>query len=65
MEAGSRNKAETLEYLQAMLGQLLTMARAERCETLAYFIEMAYIECSDTIRQERPGGSALVPLHQQ
>lgn len=43
-----------LDYLQCMLGQLRTMADAERCDMLAYLIEMAYIEVSDIIRGERP-----------
>lgn len=37
-----------------MLGQLRTMAEAERCDMLAFLIEMAYIEASDIIRGERP-----------
>jgi hypothetical protein len=37
-----------------MLGQLRTMAEAERCDMLAYLIEMAYIEAGDIIRGERP-----------
>ena len=37
-----------------MLGQLRTMAEAERCDMLAYLIEMAYVEASDIIRGERP-----------
>jgi hypothetical protein len=37
-----------------MLGQLRTMAEAERCDLLAYLIEMAYVEASDIIRGERP-----------
>jgi len=43
-----------VEYLQSMLGQLRTMAEAERCDMLAYLIEMAYIEVSDIVRGERP-----------
>lgn len=43
-----------LDYVQAMLGQLRTMAEAERCDMLAYLIEMAYVEVSDIIRGERP-----------
>lgn len=43
-----------LDYIQAMLGQLRTMAEAERCDMLAYLIEMAYIESGDIIRGERP-----------
>ncbi len=41
---------ETLEYIQSMLGQLRLMAQAERCDMLAYLIEMAYLEATD-VRQ--------------
>lgn len=47
-------RTDTLDYLQAMLGQLRQMAEAERMDMLAYLIEMAYIEASDIIRGERP-----------
>ncbi|MFC5385747.1 hypothetical protein ACFPLB_07165 [Aquamicrobium segne] len=50
----SRRRTETLDYLQAMLGQLRTMAEAERCDMLTYLIEMAYLEAGDIIRGERP-----------
>lgn len=40
--------------MQAMLGQIGTMVKAERCDMLAYLIEMAYLEVSDIIRGERP-----------
>lgn len=50
----ARRRTETLDYLQSMLGQLRTMAQAERCDMLAYLIEMAYVEASDIIRGERP-----------
>ncbi len=46
--------SETLLYVQAMLGQLRTMAEAEKCDMLAYLIEMAYVEASDIVRGERP-----------
>lgn len=50
----SRRRTETLDYMQAMLGQMRTMAEAERCDMLAYLIEMAYVEVSDILRGERP-----------
>ena len=50
----NRRRKEALDYIRAMLGQLRTMAEAERCEMLAYLIEMSYIEASDIIRGERP-----------
>jgi hypothetical protein len=50
----AKRRTETLDYLQSMLGQLRTMAEAERCDMLTYLIEMAYVEASDIIRGERP-----------
>ena len=50
----NRRRTETLDYMQSMLGQLRTMAEAERCDMLAYLIEMAYVEVSDIVRGERP-----------
>lgn len=47
-------RTETLDYVQGMLRQLRTMAEAERCDMLAYLIEMAYLEASDIARGERP-----------
>lgn len=47
-------RTEMLDYIQSMLGQLRTMAEAERCDMLTYLIEMAYVEASDIIRGERP-----------
>lgn len=49
-----RKRTDTLDYMQSMLGQLRNMAEAERCDMLAYLIEMAYVEASDIIRGERP-----------
>ena len=49
-----KRHTDTLDYLQQMLGELRAMAEAERCDMLAYLIEMAYIEASDIIRGQRP-----------
>ena len=49
-----RKRTDTLDYIQSMLGQLRNMAEAERCDMLAYLIEMAYVEASDIIRGDRP-----------
>jgi hypothetical protein len=54
MASLSKRRADTLHYVQSMLGQLRTMAEAERCDMLTYLIEMAYVETSDIIRGERP-----------
>jgi len=50
----NRRRTETLDYMQSMLGQMRTMAEAERCDMLAWLIEMAYVEVSDIIRGDRP-----------
>ncbi|QDZ02571.1 hypothetical protein FQ775_20560 [Nitratireductor mangrovi] len=57
----SYNRTETLDFIQSMLGQLRTMAEAERLDMLSYLIEMAYVEAGDIIRGDRPlrQGSAL------
>ncbi|MBO6553078.1 MAG: hypothetical protein JJ926_04725 [Roseitalea sp.] len=47
-------RADRLGYIQSMLGQLRTMAEAERCDLLTYLIEMAYIEASDAMRGQQP-----------
>lgn len=49
-----RRRTDTLDYMQTMLGQLRTMAESERCDMLAYLIEMAYLEVGDIIRGDRP-----------
>ena len=46
-----RRRTETLDYIQAMLGQLRTMSEAERCDMLSYLIEMAYLEASASLGQ--------------
>ncbi|MGB3387054.1 MAG: hypothetical protein WBA88_03630 [Pseudaminobacter sp.] len=53
-QAITTRRTDSLDYMQSMLGQLRTMAEAERCDMLAYLIEMAYVEVSDIVRGERP-----------
>ena len=50
----NRKRTETLEYMQSMLGQLRVMAENERCDMLAYLIEMAFLEAGEVARGERP-----------
>lgn len=50
----NKRRTDTLDYMQSMLGQLRSMAEAERCDMLAYLIEMAYVEVSDILRGDRP-----------
>ena len=54
MNQAHERRLETLNFIQSMLMQLNQMASAERCDMLAYLIEMAYVEASDIIRGERP-----------
>ncbi|HTV67652.1 MAG TPA: hypothetical protein VMF90_03855 [Rhizobiaceae bacterium] len=49
----AERRIETLDFIQSMLGQLRTMAEAERCDMLAYLIEMSYVEVTDLMRSER------------
>lgn len=49
-----QTQLDRIRYIQAMLGELRTMAEAERCDLLTYMIEMAYIESSDIVRGQRP-----------
>ena len=51
-EAGRRRRSEALDYMQSMLGELRTMAKAERYHILAYLVEIAYLEASDLARAE-------------
>jgi hypothetical protein len=57
-DAGRKRRTEALDYMQSMLGELRTMAKAERHGLLAYLIEMAYLEASDIARGDRPDGDA-------
>jgi len=58
MNGRGERRTETMEYIRSMLGQLRTMAEAERCDMVAYLIEMAYVEISDVLRGERPLSTA-------
>jgi hypothetical protein len=54
MYENKKQRLESLQYVQAMLGQLRQMSDAARCDMLSYLIEMAYVECSDILRGDRP-----------
>ena len=55
----NKKRSETLDYIQAMLAQLRSMAETEDCDVLAYMIEMAYIEAGDIARGVRPASLNL------
>ena len=57
-DLGRKRRTEALDYMQSMLGELRTMAKAERHGLLAYLIEMAYLEASDIARGDRPDRDA-------
>ena len=48
-----KKRTDTLDYMQSMLGELRAMAQTERCDMLAYLIEMAYVEAGDILRGEK------------
>lgn len=55
-QIGDRH-SETLDYLQSMLGQLHTLAVAERYDMLSYLIDMAFVEASDIANGARPSAT--------
>lgn len=54
MDARAERQKSKLEYLRSMIGELRTVAKAERLDMAAYLLEMSYIEVCDIIRGERP-----------
>lgn len=57
-----KDRAETTEFIQSMLGQLRSMAQAEKLDMLAYLIEMAYLEAGEAVRGEQ---QAAKPGHKR
>mgnify|MGYP003390045394 len=53
MNNPSQGRAQTLEYIESMLQQLSMLARAEHLDMIVYFVEMACVECSDALRDEK------------
>ena len=53
MNNPGQGRAQTLEYIESMLQQLSRMARAEHLDMIVYFVEMACVECSDALRDEK------------
>ena len=48
---------DRIMYLHATIRDLKNIAESERCDTLAYLLEMAYVESGDILRgtNVRPG----------
>ena len=48
---------DRIMYLHAVIRELKNIAESERCDTLAYLLEMAYLESGDIIRSagSQPG----------
>lgn len=44
---------DRIMYLHAAIRELKNIAESERCDTLAYLLEMAYLESGDIIRSAR------------
>jgi hypothetical protein len=53
MNKAGDDRAKSIDYIQAMLQQLSVMARTEHLDMVVYFIEMACVECSDALRDEK------------
>jgi hypothetical protein len=51
-EKVSDRKLETIRYLNEMVRELATIAKAERLDMPAYLLEMAYVELGDLVRAE-------------
>ncbi len=51
-EAGRRR--ETADYIADMLTELAIMARKDRHDLLAYFLDMARIEAREMARRDKP-----------
>ena len=51
-----RKRADTIDYLQSMLGQLKIMADSEGFDMLAYLIDMAHLEARYPGRLDKTGG---------
>jgi hypothetical protein len=64
-EAGKNRRTDALDYMQSMLGQLRTMAEAERYDFLAYLVELAYVEAGDIARGDRPARVGMGQSEQQ
>ena len=52
----NKSRADTLDYIHSMLGQLKMMAETESCDMLAYLLDMARIEAGDVMHAERNAG---------
>ena len=59
MNNPSQGRAQTLEYIESMLQQLSMLARAEHLDMIVYFVEMACVECSDALRDEKMRSLAI------
>ena len=53
MNNPGQGRAQSLEYIESMLQQLSMMTRAEHLDMIVYFVEMACVECSDALRDEK------------
>lgn len=58
MQGRKAKQSGNLGYIYSMLTELRTMAMDEKCDVLAYFIEMAIIEAGDELaaRESKKSG---------
>jgi hypothetical protein len=48
------DRAAALDFLQSHVNDMRKIAAAHRMKLPTYFLEMAYVELSDMIREDRP-----------
>lgn len=54
MQRTEQRRTDSLDYIQSMLRELREISQSQRYDILTYMIEMAYLECSDILRGQRP-----------
>lgn len=53
-ETFSDNRSDhNIQYIRQMLGELRSVAEAEKAEMLCYLIEMAFMEAGDLVEKRR------------
>jgi hypothetical protein len=45
------DQKQKLEYMRSIIREVRDISGSERCDMVTYFLELAYLEVSDLIRQ--------------
>ena len=57
------SQRQKLEYLRSLTLELRAIAQSERCEMVAYLLDMAYLEICDILRGERLANADRAQAH--